>query len=65
MKAGSTANGVRPATKEEHERNARHAASTHKRSPKVNWAWAEGSRHFDWMDWHTHAALPIPTDFDL
>jgi hypothetical protein len=65
VKANSPANGVRPATKDEHERSARHAASTDKRKPKANWAWADGSRHFDWMDWHTHSALPIPTDFDL
>jgi len=65
VKPGSTANSVRPAEKDEHERSARQAASTGKRVPKSNWAWADGSRHFDWMDWHDHSALPISSDFEL
>ncbi|MFL9965395.1 hypothetical protein PQR02_30995 [Paraburkholderia sediminicola] len=65
MNVTTTTNGIRPAGKIEHERSARHAESSEKRKPKTNWAWADGSRHFDWMDWHTHAALPISTDFDL
>lgn len=60
VKASSAANGVRPAAKD-----ARHAESMVKRKPKANWAWADGSRHFDWMDWHTHSALPISADFDV
>ncbi|KAA1011161.1 hypothetical protein FVF58_17400 [Paraburkholderia panacisoli] len=62
MKATTTTNGIHPAAKVEH---ARHAESTEKRKPKANWAWADGSRHFDWMDWHTHSALSISTGFDL
>lgn len=65
VKPGSTANSVRPAEKDEHERSARQAASTGKRAPKSNWAWADGSRHFDWMDWHDHSALPTSSDFEL
>jgi nucleotide-binding universal stress UspA family protein len=50
---------------DEHERTAPQAQTPATRMPKATWAWAENSRHFDWMDWHIPPALATVTDFDL
>jgi hypothetical protein len=48
--------------KAEHERTPQQVEAPATSTQNANWAWAETSGHFDWMDWHTHPAL---TDLDL
>jgi hypothetical protein len=65
VKAISSATDLHPVAKTEHESNALQAETPATRMPKATWAWAESSRHFDWMDWHTPSAHSTITDFDL
>jgi hypothetical protein len=65
IKANSSATGLHPVAKSEHERSTRQAETQATRTPKPGWAWAESSGHFDWMDWHTPSTLPALADFDL
>jgi hypothetical protein len=65
VKANSSATGLHAVAKDERKSNAPQAETPATRMPKATWAWAESSRRFDWMDWHSPSALPTPTDFDL
>jgi hypothetical protein len=65
FKANSRAIGLAPIASGEHERSARHVETPVAHTPKANWAWAESSGHFDWMDWHAPSVQPSVTDFDL
>jgi hypothetical protein len=65
IRSDLNATSLRPIAKSEHESNAAQAETPATRMPKATWAWAESSRHFDWMDWHTPSALAGVTDFDL
>jgi hypothetical protein len=65
VKANSSATGPRTVAKDDDERSARPAEIPATSKPKSNWAWAEPSGHFDWMDWHSPSALRTSTDFDL
>jgi hypothetical protein len=65
IKAHSSSTGLHPVAKAEHERSTRQAETPATHTPKANWAWAESSGHFDWMDWHTPSVQPSVADFDL
>jgi hypothetical protein len=59
-KSKSSATDLHPVAKDEHERSAQQAETPATGTPKTNWAWAESSGHFDWMDWHTPSTPPGP-----
>lgn len=64
-KSNSSATDLHPVAKDEHEKSARQAETPATPTTKANWAWAESSGHFDWMDWHTPSTLPALTIPDL